>query len=337
MGSSPNRASSMSWLDLPPGARRVFLWSMVAGLVGCALVAIFVLLYGEFDRTSGRILGTLAALAFHCAVVVGLAGAGDRGLAPWLVRLGVAAFAVNFGVVIFEIWFPWTYWEGEAIAQTFFLCAAVLLAVPPARLITRGVHQVLAAASLFVCGASLVFGLILLWIPVRVDDVWARAALIAGIAAFTLSHICMLLRLRVAETIRTARVIAIAAAGVTGVLWAIYIGWENASSVFGPSEEFLLRLFAASAVADACATIALLILKRLRRAPSELGESAGRAIVEIRCPRCSSEQRLPLGKSECKACGLKMSIDIESDTCIECGYLLQGLPGRTCPECGTEF
>jgi len=336
MNQPPSRDSAMGWLDLPPRARRIVLWSMITGLVGCALVAIFILLFGEFNRTTGRILGSLGALAFHCGAIVALSGAGDRGLAPWLVRLGVCAFGASFAVMLLQVWYPWTRWEGESVWQTLLFCIALALCVPPARLLRLGRARALSGAALGLIALTLAFWVFLLWYDLPWDPIWYRAASAASVVAFTLSHICLLLGLRFGGSIGIARAIAIWAAGVTGAIWATFIFWEDPSSL-GIPEEFLLRLFAASAVADACATLAVLILRRLRRPSASASEGARRITVEIRCPRCNSEQTLPLGRSECRSCGLKIAIDVESDTCIQCGYLLQGLPERRCPECGTSF
>ena len=51
------------------------------------------------------------------------------------------------------------------------------------------------------------------------------------------------------------------------------------------------------------------------------------------CPRCNAANTFLAGTSECKSCGLRVTLDIEEPRC-PCGYLLYKLDSPNCPECG---
>ena len=75
MSETPGPPSGIAAPDLPSldwrtQLKRTFLRALIASLVTCATIAILVLLLGEFGPTTGRILGTLAALAVHSGIAM---------------------------------------------------------------------------------------------------------------------------------------------------------------------------------------------------------------------------------------------------------------------------
>ena len=98
------------------------------------------------------------------------------------------------------------------------------------------------------------------------------------------------------------------------------------------------RLAAATGIAASFATIALCVLWRMNVRSERITESeAARESVgqiELICPRCKIKQSLNPGKSQCAHCELKFEINFEEPRCTKCEYLLVGLTGETCPECG---
>lgn len=103
-------------------------------------------------------------------------------------------------------------------------------------------------------------------------------------------------------------------------------------------DTWALRLLIAVLLVGLAATIALPIVRRLEKATAEsdyertIGESLK---VSLCCPRCAATLSVESNaESACAACGLRIKVLIEEPRCAGCGYLLYGLAGRTCPECG---
>ncbi len=102
--------------------------------------------------------------------------------------------------------------------------------------------------------------------------------------------------------------------------------------------EALGRFAAATGIAASFATIALCVLWRINaRTETAIDKTdQGDALVqiEITCPRCKINQSLNPGKTQCAHCELKFEINFEQPRCTHCEYLLVGLTGDMCPECG---
>lgn len=79
--------------------RRLLLWGIVGSLTATALLAVGILLFGDFGETEGRILGTTAMLAGYGLLALPAAFLIDQGrlrrLAWGLLTLAVAGFAVG--------------------------------------------------------------------------------------------------------------------------------------------------------------------------------------------------------------------------------------------------
>jgi len=85
----------------------------------------------------------------------------------------------------------------------------------------------------------------------------------------------------------------------------------------------------------ACAAL-LPLVSRLGRTVEESGHESTigeRTPIRLTCPRCGSDETLRVGQSRCSSCGLRISVEFEEPRC-GCGYLLYGLSGEHCPECG---
>jgi hypothetical protein len=101
----------------------------------------------------------------------------------------------------------------------------------------------------------------------------------------------------------------------------------------GPN-ELLGRATAATSIAAACGTLAILVLARLNRKSVTPAVPAGVKALAIVCPWCTQKQTAPLGASVCAVCGLKFQIAVEEPRCANCDYLLFMLKTDRCPECG---
>jgi hypothetical protein len=99
-------------------------------------------------------------------------------------------------------------------------------------------------------------------------------------------------------------------------------------------DDLFLRLIGGLVVLGACGTVSVPLLHRLN-ALSEKQAVTTALVLQIVCPRCGKPQALAAGHSRCRACGLRLYIEIEEERCAKCGYVLYQLTSDRCPECGT--
>ena len=311
--------------------KRVFLRTLIVSLVTGTLIAVTVLLIGEFNQTTNRILGTLGVLALHSALAMACADALERRWWPALSRLGLILFAFNFFFFIGVIWLTSSEdWIIREILTTLVMIGYYALAIPPAALRERGRWRAAAYAGLGVCLIGFLMVLIAIWASDAESEMFARATGTAAILAGAFSHTCILGR------IQLERKYAWIIKGTLGCLWLVALLLSHAILI-DVYEDFLVRVIAAAGVLAGCGTLTLVILVSLKRVRKiERLESSDR-VVELTCPRCAERQSLPVGDAKCGACGLKIRIEIEEPRCAGCGYLLWQLTERRCPECGREF
>ena len=102
-----------------------------------------------------------------------------------------------------------------------------------------------------------------------------------------------------------------------------------------PDDEFFFRGLTALVILSSAASLSLpviwLISKLKRR--SDGTAMAQKVTVEIACPRCGLQQKLPTDQAACRQCRLDIRIRIE-EPCCDCGFLLYRFEGEACPECG---
>lgn len=333
-------------------AKQWLLRLLIVSLAACALVAVLVLLFGSFNETTARILLTLGALALHSGVAMACAASLERRLWTVLSAVGLAAFAVNFVVVVACIW-----WPGgldlpmlRAMLTTGALLAAYVLAIPSGDLFERRRHPPLAITALVACAAALALTVICIWAPASEHLAFARATGTVAVLAFTLAQLSFLVRIPGFPSLRWVFVGTIACAWAVASMATTAI-WRE------PTAELFYRIFGALGVLDATGSLTLVILAVLQRmtggpgpagddagGPADAGGHAGTpghtdagATVELRCPRCTTLQTLSAGRSACSACGLKFRIEIEPPRCAQCGHSLWQQPDRRCPECGATF
>jgi hypothetical protein len=319
-----------------PGARlrlkRVFLWALVASLTTCAAIAVAALLFARFNETTARILGTLGALAFHSAVAMACAWSLERRRWPALSLTGLAAFGVSFVVLVTCIWVPGLPddYVPRAMLTTGALLGYYLLAIPGASSRERRRLLPLALTALGACAVGLLMVLICIWVERAENVAFGKATAVAAIIAFSLAHTCLLAHVPAGPSLAWLLKGGMAAA------WA-FAGLGAAMIVMELDDEFSFRLLGALGVVDACGSLALVILVKVRQVQKIEKLTSAAARIELYCPRCSGRQVVDAGASQCAACGLKLRIEIEEPRCAKCDYLLWQLPERRCPECGTPF
>lgn len=311
---------------------RIFLWSMIASLATCAAIAIVVLLLSTFNRTTGRILGTLGALAFHSGVAMVLAHSLDRRWWPGLSRVGFVLFAASLGVLVTAIWWP-SLGDDPAVRgllSTVALTVTYVLAVPSASLVERRHRAAIGVAGLGSGALALLMTLVIIWSRADSGAEFVRATAVVLVVAFACAHTSLLLHVPLRRGRTWLRNWTHAAAWLTAIELAGLILWEI-------DDDLAFRVLGALAVLTTCGTLTVLILARLQQVENVARLTTTAATVELRCPRCTVLQTVNAGKSRCHACGLKFNIEIEEPRCPQCDYLLWQLPERRCPECGREF
>jgi len=101
--------------------------------------------------------------------------------------------------------------------------------------------------------------------------------------------------------------------------------------------DMLNRFTAAAGIVASCGTLALSVLARMNRGVKFEPVTAELREMSVVCPRCQKKQLIEVGKSACKFCKLRISIEIEEPRCPNCDYLLFTLTSGRCPECGTPI
>ncbi len=315
--------------------KRVFLQAMIASLVTSALIAVGILLFGEFNQTTNRILGTLGVLALHSGIATACVHSLERRLWPALSRIGIVVFTVNFAVFVVLIWLPRVTWlprdaiERE-IATTLVLMAYYVGAIPPAALRERGRWIPLAFLGLTACAVGFGMAMLGFWADAIENDTYARLMGVAALIAFSLSHTCLLGRVHITST--TVWVVR----GTIVCVWLVAVIWSYAI-LADDFDEFMVRILGAAGVLDTCGSLTLVVLARLKRVQKIEHLQTSAREIELTCPRCTKRQVVCAGDSKCRECGLRFRIEIEEPRCARCGYLLWQLTERRCPECGQTF
>jgi predicted RNA-binding Zn-ribbon protein involved in translation (DUF1610 family) len=321
--------------------KRVFLQAMIASLVTSALIAVGILLFGEFNQTTNRILGTLGVLAVHSGIATACADMLERRLWPTLSRLGIAIFSANFVVFVTLIWLPAMTWlpvaswlpnwsiERES-ATTAVLIGYFVLAIPPAALRERGRWLPIAYSALGFGVLGFGMALVAFWAEGVENEIFVRLTGVAAVYACSFSHTCLLGFARgVSPNTWIVR--------ATGVCIWIVAAILSHGILVDDLSEFRARIAGAAGVLDACGSLTLVILARLKRVQKVEQLQTSDKELELVCPRCTERQVVRAGNSKCRECGLKFRIEIEEPRCARCGYLLWQLTERRCPECGETF
>lgn len=312
--------------------KRLFLQAMIWSLVGCALIAVFLLLLGDFNEFTGRVLATLLALAVHSGLALACAAGLERNLWPRLNRVALAIFAGAFLLFIVCLWWPGLSfeWPARAAGTTLVLVAASVVAIPAASLAEQRRSPLLAAAALVTTFLGAAMAIACIWGD-DVDAIWfAKLTAIACLTSLAFAQTCLLVRVPHGGWSGTLRLVTGGAAWLLLAALSLIILTE-------PDDNLPARAAGSLGVVNATGAVALLILMRLRRVDRVQRLESTAVEVDLTCPRCLAPQRMSTGDGRCNACGLRFRIEVEEPRCRKCDYLLWKLPERRCPECGTEF
>ena len=290
------------------------------------------LLLGEFGRLTARILGTLGAVAVHSAFAMVCAHSLEKRRWPALSTVGLVLFGINFVVLVLCIW--WPGWGDEPLLRSMLttaaLLAAYILAIPCAALREKRRWVPTALAGLAACAIALLMALVCIWAEDTDNVVFGKATLIATFVAFSFAHTCLLGQIAAGAALDWLR------QGTVVIVWVV-AGLASWMLLTEPDGEIWFRLLGAAGVTDACGSLALIIMAKIRQVGKIEQLESCAARLEIVCPRCTSRQVVEAGRPTCRDCGLKFRIEIEEPRCAKCGYLQWQLTERRCPECGEAF
>ena len=104
--------------------KRLFFLGLIASLVLTAAIAIGVLLFGEFDETTGKILLTTALLALFSLVALPGGVLIDQRRHLPLAYLTLALATVAFALALAVVWRDWEESGGETLWRTLAVFAA---------------------------------------------------------------------------------------------------------------------------------------------------------------------------------------------------------------------
>ena len=256
-----------------------------------------------------------------------------------LLRFFVASLAVTgvLGVTALLMQVPY---EEELVLTSFLLTIYSLAGLVCAFVIS---YRTLAGAAWVGAGLlalSLCGWLVLVWtqyqIGWRVSELLTRISGSATVLGVLAMHAVLLMLVRFRRSPgKLVRVGTIACAAAV-VLWAVLAIWDW-DLMFG---EPLGRVVGAIAIVASLGTIATPLLARLEGLDRDAAGDAtltGVVPVSLTCPRCAKALVIAANKTRrCQGCGLKISVRFQEPRC-DCGYLLHGLTGDTCPECGRSI
>jgi hypothetical protein len=181
--------------------------------------------------------------------------------------------------------------------------------------------------------AAAVLVLTLLWLDFFAETGW-RAAIILTVVATALAHTAMLALARLRRAHEWVRLATVTVIGLLVIIVCALVLTE-----FKHADE-VYRAVGVLAILDGAGTITVPVLHRLGGVEAQSRRdtmvTAARS-VSITCPRCGTRQAAPLGRSACRQCRLVITIEIEEEHCPACGYVVFGLRGDVCPECGASL
>lgn len=102
-------------------------------------------------------------------------------------------------------------------------------------------------------------------------------------------------------------------------------------------DELIGRGMGVMGILTACGTVITPIVWKVQ-AVHRLGSVdsiPSRLRIDIKCPRCKTQQQMRTGPAKCASCGLRITVQVQEPRC-ECGYQLYRLESDRCPECGRE-
>lgn len=228
--------------------------------------------------------------------------------------------------------------EGKVLWTTALVCGASILALASAFLWERRRWHPIGMLGLLASVMALATALLLVWYRFPPgfrwwERTWGSLTFTVWVSAIALPCIGMLSFANIHRRfgwVRQGTVIALSS--LAGMLMYAFL-WQPHHSVL----QVLNRYIGVSAILSVCGALALAVLHMVSRIESRESQRTTDLQVEIICPRCTTRQTLPVGRSACANCRLKFALEIEEEQCPRCGYPSYLLTSSACPECGTKL
>lgn len=102
-------------------------------------------------------------------------------------------------------------------------------------------------------------------------------------------------------------------------------------------DELIARGMGVMGILTACGTVITPIVWKVQAVHrvGSVDSIPSRLRIDIKCPRCKTQQQLRTGPAKCAKCGLRITVQVEEPRCA-CGYQLYRLESERCPECGRD-
>ncbi len=219
--------------------------------------------------------------------------------------------------------------EGMILGSTASAGGAAILALAAAIPTEKRRWHPIGPIGIAAALAALVMLLILIWVDAWRSELFVKALGCVLVLAVAFPHVGLLSLARLRKSFEWIRALTILAIALLATLIISIICFKLHES------DDLWRGMGTLAILSVCGTIAVPVLHRVSAIRDENAIQTTALVLTLTCPRCSSSQTLPAGRSKCASCGLRFNIEIEEEHCPKCGYAIYKLTSANCPECGT--
>lgn len=248
----------------------------------------------------------------------------------------VISLSVAAGLGVIAALSSWSTGTERLILTAMLVAGFSILALACSIVMSKRRAVVLMWGSIATGCTAAAIGLLFVWMDIpywsTTFQVLAKSGAIALTTAIWGMHFGLLQLLPMTtDRTRIVRVGTLIVAGFLGALIVLAILSEI-------DDEWVGRILAVLSILTACgsAIAPVLALLDFLRHRGKAESISSRVMIELKCPRCFSQQTVRAGTARCTNCGLRIDVDIDEPRCA-CGYLTYQLQGDKCPECGAAI
>ncbi|MBN2475877.1 MAG: hypothetical protein JXB62_14795 [Pirellulales bacterium] len=193
--------------------------------------------------------------------------------------------------------------EAKILATTVGVCFYSLTAMACFAVLERRRSAVLAIPGLGTCAAGMLVLLGVVWLEGYKDEVAMKTAAVLAMFAVSFAQASLLSLAQLERKLAWLSWIAYGA-----IFWLVI---QLSVMLVGEiDDEWLVRLAGALGILDGCASLTIPILYKLRGGPQPAAVEPAYTHVELTCPRCGRQGKLPVGAVKCSECSLRMRIEV---------------------------